>query len=51
MTRTRRYVFWACVVAAVGTLALLAGCGGDDDEEAAGTTTAAAAGAAIDQGR
>ena len=43
MKRTRRYVYWACVVAAVGALAVLAGCGGDDDEEAAGTTTQAGA--------
>ena len=42
MTRRRRYLFWACVVAVAGTMAVLAGCGGDDDDgDAAGTTTEA----------
>jgi putative spermidine/putrescine transport system substrate-binding protein len=38
---------WACVVAVVGTLAVLAGCGGDDDE--AGGTTTEATGAQVKQ--
>jgi putative spermidine/putrescine transport system substrate-binding protein len=38
---------WACVVAVVGTLAVLAGCGGDDDE--AGGTTTEATGAQMKQ--
>ena len=41
MTRRRRTLFWACLVAVAGTLALVAGCGGDDDDEAGGTTTQA----------
>jgi putative spermidine/putrescine transport system substrate-binding protein len=47
MTRRRRTFLWACVVAVVGTLALLAGCGGDDDE--AGGTTTQASGAQMKQ--
>ncbi|MDX6423989.1 MAG: putative spermidine/putrescine transport system substrate-binding protein [Gaiellaceae bacterium] len=39
MTRRRRTFLWACVVAVVGALAVLAGCGGDD--ESSGTTTEA----------
>jgi putative spermidine/putrescine transport system substrate-binding protein len=42
MTPRQRYVLLLCVVAVVGTLAALAGCGGDDDDnEGAGTTTQA----------
>jgi putative spermidine/putrescine transport system substrate-binding protein len=41
MTRRRRTLMWACVAALVGTLAVLAGCGGDDDDDASGTTTQA----------
>ena len=47
MTRRRRTFLWACVVAVVGTLAVLAGCGGDDDE--AGGTTTQASGAQLKQ--
>jgi len=47
MTRRRRTFLWACVVAVVGTLAILAGCGGDDDE--AGGTTTQASGAQMKQ--
>jgi putative spermidine/putrescine transport system substrate-binding protein len=47
MTRRRRTFLWACVVAVVGTLTVLAGCGGDDDE--AGGTTTEATGAQVKQ--
>ena len=47
MTRRRRTFLWACVVAVVGMLAVLAGCGGDDDE--AGGTTTQASGAQLKQ--
>ena len=47
MTRRRRTFLWACVVAVVGALAVLAGCGGDDDE--AGGTTTQASGAQLKQ--
>jgi putative spermidine/putrescine transport system substrate-binding protein len=47
MTRRRRTFLWVCLVAVVGTLAVLAGCGGDDDD--AGGTTTEATGAQVKQ--
>jgi putative spermidine/putrescine transport system substrate-binding protein len=40
MTRRKRILFWSCLTLLVGSLALVAGCGGDD--ESSGTTTEAA---------
>jgi putative spermidine/putrescine transport system substrate-binding protein len=44
MTERKRILFWSCLALLVGSLALVAGCGGDDGgNEGQGTTTSAAA--------